>query len=59
VQWVKDPDGGSGSSGADPHLRTFDGVAYDFQAAGEFVFDPVIATHERKIWNASSSSRRA
>lgn len=26
-----------GQSRGDPHLRTFDGLAYDFQAAGEFV----------------------
>ncbi len=30
------PSGGGGSNG-DPHLATFDGVRYDFQAAGEFV----------------------
>ena len=30
------PCGGGGSNG-DPHLTTFDGVRYDFQAAGEFV----------------------
>ena len=28
---------GPGSSSGDPHLRTPDGLAYDFQAAGEFV----------------------
>lgn len=26
-----------GASDGDPHLRTFDGLSYDFQAAGEFV----------------------
>jgi hypothetical protein len=29
--------GGCGSSNGDPHLHTFDGRFYDFQAAGEFV----------------------
>ncbi len=28
----------NGCSRGDPHLVTFDGLAYDFQAAGEFVF---------------------
>lgn len=35
-----DVEGQSASGGAsdgDPHLRTFDGLSYDFQAAGEFV----------------------
>ncbi|TKX48320.1 trypsin-like serine protease [Halorubrum sp. ASP121] len=31
------PDDKSGSATGDPHLTTYDGVAYDFQAAGEFV----------------------
>ncbi|GAA0512183.1 hypothetical protein GCM10008992_09720 [Halorubrum aquaticum] len=32
------PDGDeSGSATGDPHLTTYDGVAYDFQAAGEFI----------------------
>ena len=31
-----DCSGGCGSSNGDPHLRTGDGVPYDFQAAGEF-----------------------
>ncbi|TKX42825.1 VWD domain-containing protein [Halorubrum sp. ARQ200] len=29
--------GHSGSATGDPHLTTYDGVAYDFQAAGEFI----------------------
>src|SRR5207253_10094231 len=28
--------GGCGSTNGDPHMRTIDGRAYDFQAAGEF-----------------------
>ncbi|MCI5197562.1 MAG: hypothetical protein D3919_15350, partial [Candidatus Electrothrix sp. AW5] len=27
-----------GNSSGDPHLRTFDGLGYDFQAVGEFVY---------------------
>jgi hypothetical protein len=31
------PGGGTGKSAGDPHLLTFDGYPYEFQAAGEFV----------------------
>lgn len=32
-----DPDSGRGSSDGDPHISTFDGLGYSFQAVGEFV----------------------
>ncbi|RKZ73848.1 MAG: hypothetical protein DRR19_30600, partial [Candidatus Parabeggiatoa sp. nov. 1] len=31
------PDGDDGASNGDPHLYTFDDLAYDFQAVGEFI----------------------
>jgi len=33
-RWIE---GGSPSTAGDPHIKTIDGVNYDFQAAGEFV----------------------
>ncbi len=52
--------GAQGASMGDPHLRTFDGVAYDFQAVGEFTLvrstvDSLEIQTRTKPWGTSSS----
>ena len=38
LSWCGVPASGDASSRGDPHVTTFDGINYDFQGAGEFVY---------------------
>ena len=40
------PEGGDGTSNGDPHLYTFDNLAYDFQAVGEFILAKSIVPND-------------
>jgi hypothetical protein len=58
LAWCDQPPSGNASGRGDPHITTVNGVAYDFQGAGEFVYlraaDMEIQTRQTPVATATA-----